>query len=492
MELKELSAYTLREMILNRQITVSEVVHYYLDRIKKNDDKINAFLTITEDYAIKKAEELDKRIKNNEPIGKLAGLPIAIKDNICTKFAPTTCASRILENYIPPYNAHVIDELEKQDAIIIGKTNMDEFAMGSSTENSGFKITRNPWNPDCVPGGSSGGSAAAVASRLTPLALGSDTGGSIRQPAGFCNVFGLKPTYGLISRFGLVAFGSSLDQIGVFAPNIEDIALILNVISTPDPKDSTSIPENIFQRPDYTNEIKKTSNNIKIGIPKEYYQTDGLDEDVKNTLENTIEIFKSMDIEIIEISLPHTEYAVACYYLIATAEASSNLARYDGVHYGYRTPNPKDYIDVYISSRSEGFGDEVKRRIMLGTYALSSGYYDAYYLKALKVRTLIKQDFENAFKTVDIILAPIAPTPAFRIGEQIDDPLKMYLGDIFTIPVNLAGLPAISIPAGFSKNGLPIGAQLIGKHLNEAMILKSAKLFQANTDFWKKYPQGES
>ncbi len=478
--------------IKSRELSAREVTEYYLSRIQTCDKELGAFISVLSDYATSRAEQIDKRIKSGEELGTLAGLPVAIKDNICTSFAPTTCASKILENYISPYDAHIIEKLNEQGAIVIGKTNLDEFAMGGSTENSGLQITRNPWNIERVPGGSSGGSAVAVAADMSPVAIGSDTGGSIRQPAAFCGVCGLKPTYGHVSRYGLVAFGSSLDQIGTFSRDVRDIALLMNVIAGHDGRDSTSVPENIAPKVDFLQAIEAddndNSNFRRIGIPKEYLGRDGLANEIVLSIEEAIKIYEKLGYEITEISLPHTEYAVACYYLIATAEASSNLARYDGVHYGYRTPEPKDYIDVYTSSREEGFGDEVKRRIMLGTYALSAGYYDAYYLKALKVRTLIKKDFEQAFENVDVILTPVSPTPAFKIGEKVRDPLQMYLADIFTIPVNLAGLPGISIPCGFTSDNLPLGLQLIGRHFDEIAILKSAREYQRETEYHKQRP----
>ncbi len=483
------SAIDIIEKIKSRDISAQQATEYYLDRINAYDNQLGAFITVTVDYAKQRAKQIDKQIEAGDDVGLLAGLPIAIKDNICTSFAPTTCASKILANYIPPYDAHIIEKLEQAGAVIIGKTNLDEFAMGASTENSCIKLTRNPWNNERVPGGSSGGSAVAVSADMSPVAIGSDTGGSIRQPACFCGVCGIKPTYGRVSRYGLVAFGSSLDQIGAFSRDVRDIALLLNVIAGYDNRDSTSVPDNFAPKPDLLANLKTDNSAKKLGIPREYLKQDGLDSEIAHAIEQAIKEFEKLGYEFTEISLPHTEYAVACYYIIATAEASSNLARYDGVHYGYRVANPKDYIDVYTSSRAEGFGNEVKRRIMLGTYALSAGYYDAYYLKALKVRTLIKRDFEQAFESVDAIIAPVSPMPAFKIGEKVQDPLQMYLGDIFTIPVNLAGLPAISVPCGFTKDNLPLSFQLIGKHFDEQTILKSAWQYQQITDFHKQRPE---
>ncbi len=475
--------------IKSREISAREVTDYYLNRINRYDGQLGAFISVLQEYAQDRASELDRRIESGEDVGLLAGLPVAVKDNICTSFSATTCASKILRNYVPPYDAHIIEKLNEAGAIIIGKTNLDEFAMGGSTENSGIKITRNPWDLNCVPGGSSGGSAVAVSAQMSAVSIGSDTGGSIRQPAAFCGVFGLKPTYGRVSRYGLVAFGSSLDQIGAFSGDVRDIALLMNVIAGHDERDSTSVPESIAPKVDFLSELDSDNEAKIIGVPKEFLDVEGLDAEISRAIDEAIKVYEKLGYKIKGISLPHTEYAVACYYLIATAEASSKLARYDGVHYGYRTPKPKDYVDVYMSSREEGFGAEVKRRIMLGTYALSAGYYDAYYLKALKVRTLIKQDFERAFEDVDVILAPVSPVPAFKIGERVKDPLQMYLADIFTIPVNLAGLPGISVPCGFTSGGLPIGFQLIGKHFDELGILRSAWVYQRETEFYKHKPE---
>jgi aspartyl-tRNA(Asn)/glutamyl-tRNA(Gln) amidotransferase subunit A len=490
MQSSSMSAYELVKKIKNREMTSLEATNACLSQIERHENAIGAFITVTADYARKQAKEIDEKIAADKPVGPLAGLPVVVKDNICTHFAKTTCASKILADYIPPYDAHVVEKLEAADAIIIGKANLDEFAMGSSTENSAMKVTHNPWDLSRVPGGSSGGSAAAVAAGMTPLSFGSDTGGSIRLPASFCGICGLKPTYGRVSRYGLVAYGSSLDQIGPFARDARDIALAMNVIAGHDERDSTSVPETIAPKPDYVAELDKPLTGMKIGIVQEYHAQGGIDPEITSAIDSAVKVYESMGAKTVEVSLPHTSYAVACYYLVATAEASSNLARYDGVHYGYRTPNPTDYIDVYSSSRAEGFGDEVKRRIMIGTYALSAGYYDAYYLKALKVRTLIKRDFEAAFKQVDFILAPVAPTTAFKIGEKMADPLTMYLSDIFTISANLAGVPGISIPAGFSKENLPIGMQLFGNYFEEATILRAAWQFQQKTDYHRQTPPG--
>lgn len=493
MKLYELTAHELHKLLLDKKTSSLEITNSIYERIEKLDKKINSYITLTKELALQKAQEVDKKISKGEKIGSLSGIPIAIKDIISTKEIKTTCGSKILSNYVPIYDSTVIEKLKKADAVILGKTNMDEFAMGSSTENSAYGVCRNPWNISTIPGGSSGGSAASVASDFATIALGSDTGGSIRQPASMCGVVGLKPTYGRVSRYGLVAFASSLDQIGTFTKDVKDTAILLNVIAGHDFMDSTSVPEDV---PYYTDYLINDAKKLKIGVPKEYF-VKGIHKEVEKEILNTIETFKKLGAKILEISLHHTEFAVATYYIIAPAEASSNLARYDGVHYGYRTKDEgrrtknedvSAIIDMYERTRDEGFGDEVKRRIMLGTYALSSGYYEAYYLKALKVRTLIKNDFDEAFKKCDVILTPVSPTPAFKIGEKISDPLQMYLSDIFTIPVNLAGLPAISIPCGFSSDGLPIGLQIIGKPFDEGQILRTAYTFEQNTDYHLKKP----
>ena len=467
-DITELSILKALELLEKREISSRELVEESLKQIKKLDPKIKAFLYIDEERAIENAKKADELREKGEK-GALLGIPISIKDNICIKDLPTTCASKILENFIAPYDATVIKKLKKEGAIFLGKTNLDEFAMGSSTENSAFFPTHNPWDLERVPGGSSGGSAAATACRMGLGSLGSDTGGSIRQPAAFCGVVGLKPTYGLVSRFGLVAFASSLDQIGPFATNVKDVAFLLQIISGHDPMDSTSAPVEIPDFLKFIEENKKTS--YKIGLPKEYFES-GIDKEILQHFETLIKILEKKH-KIKEISLPHTKYAVATYYIIAPAEASSNLARYDGIKYGFRA-NEKNLLNLYKKSRALGFGKEVKRRIMLGTYALSAGYYDAFYLKASKVRTLILEDFKSAFSEVDLILTPVTPTPPFKIGEKIDDPLQMYLSDIFTIPVNLAGVPGISLPIGLTSNNLPIGAQIIGPQFKDEMVLSLA------------------
>ncbi len=465
--------HELHDLLVKKEIRPQEIVEDVFKRIEAVEDKVKAYLSLTKELALKQAEEAEKKILKGET-SPLTGIPLAIKDNICTEDIKTTCASKMLENFVPPYDATVIKALKAEGAVMVGKTNMDEFAMGSSTENSAFQITHNPWDLDRVPGGSSGGSAAAVAADECIAALGSDTGGSIRQPAGFCGVVGVKPTYGCVSRFGLVAFASSLDQIGPLAKDVRDAAILLSAIAGHDPYDSTSAP---LEKKDYAQKIGEEIKGIKIGVPKEAFG-EGLEEEVKAALEKDIQIFSELGAKIIEVSLPHLEYAVAAYYIIAPAEASSNLARYDGVKYGFRDKEAGNLIDMYCQTRSKGFGPEVKRRIMLGTYALSAGYYDAYYKKASQVRTLIKEDFLNAFKQCDFIITPVSPTPAFKIGEKTDDPLQMYLSDIYTIPINLAGVPAISLPGGLSKDRLPIGLQIIGPHFSEIELFKVAYQFE--------------
>ena len=484
MRLLGFTALQIKEKILSREIQATELVGKLFKWIKDIEPNIQAFITINEKEALEKASEIDKKIANRQKVGLLAGIPIAVKDNICTKNLTTTCASKILQNFTPPYDAFVVKRLKEEDAIIIGKTNLDEFAMGSSTENSGYKITRNPWNLECVPGGSSGGSAAAVAADLSFMSLGSETGGSVRQPAALCGVVGIKPTYGRVSRYGLVAFGSSLDQVGTVTKDIKDAALLLQVIAGNDLRDSTSAKVTV---PDYLDGIDAGVNGLRIGIPKEYF-TDGLNAEVRDAVKSALKIYERLGAKIVDLSLPHTEYAVAVYYIVANAEASSNLARYDGVKYGYRTSESRGIIDMYCRTRSEGFGNEVKRRIMLGNYALSSGYYDAYYMKASKVRNLIKSDFDVAFEKVDCIMCPTSPVPAFKIGERANNPLEMYLSDIYTIPANLAGIPGISIPCGFSKTGLPIGMQILAKHFEEKKLLQIAYAFERETDFHLKKP----
>jgi aspartyl-tRNA(Asn)/glutamyl-tRNA(Gln) amidotransferase subunit A len=485
-DLLEMNCLQLRDSIAAGRVKSEAATEAVLGAIGKYEPKIGAFISIFKEDALSCAKAIDEKIAAGAKVGALAGVPVAIKDNMCTGFGATTCASKILENFHAPYNATAVEKLLEADAVIIGKANMDEFAMGSSTENSGLKRTVNPWDAGRVPGGSSGGSAAAVAGRLCFAALGSDTGGSIRQPASFCGVVGLKPTYGRVSRFGLVAFGSSLDQIGPIGRSVGDCALLMNVIAGHDPKDSTSVDEKTAPACDYLREFERPIEKLRIAIAPQF--NTGADEEVQKALADAVNVYKKLGADVIEIDMPHMDYAISAYYIIATAEASSNLARYDGVHYGYRTEEPKDCIEVYSKSRAETFGPEVKRRIMLGTYALSSGYYDAYYLKALKVRNLIRGDFTRAFEKCDCIMTPVAPTTAFRIGENIDEPLKMYLSDIYTISANLAGIPGISIPCGFGKNSLPIGLQILAPAFAEEKLLRIARMFEAVTNWHKSKP----
>jgi len=485
--MEELSAKELRDKIAAGQIRSVEATGVVFERIEKYEPVLGAYISTFKEQALAQAAQVDGKIAASQPLGELAGVPVAIKDNMCTAFGATTCASRILENFRAPYNATAVEKLLAADAVIVGKTNMDEFAMGSSTETSGLKRTVNPWDTGRVPGGSSGGSAAAVAGRMCFAALGSDTGGSIRQPACFCGVVGLKPTYGRVSRFGLVAYGSSLDQIGPVTRTVADSALMMNVIAGHDPADSTSIDETIAPVCDYLEKLDEPVEGLRIAIVPQFNA--GADEQVQKALTSAVEVYKGLGAEITEIEMPHLDYAIAAYYVIATAEASSNLARYDGVHYGHRTENPEDYVEVYSKSRAEGFGKEVKRRIMLGTYALSSGYYDAYYLKALKVRNLIRGDFAQAFEKCDCIMMPVSPTTAFRMGEKLDDPLQMYLSDIYTIAANLAGVPAISIPCGFDEKGLPIGLQILSPAFTEERLLRIARMFEKQTDWHKGKPK---
>ena len=466
-KITELTLCELKKLYEKKEVKPSEVVSSLLEKINSEDKKLHSYLFVNE-KAIEEAKIVDEKIAKGEKLKELEGVPVAIKDNICTKNIPTTCASKILENFVPPYDATVIKKLKEKGAIIIGKTNMDEFAFGSSTENSAFGPTKNPLDKTRVPGGSSGGSASATGANLCFASLGSDTGGSIRQPASFCGVVGMKPTYGRVSRYGLIAFASSLDQIGPITKDVSDCALLLKIISGKDVMDSTSIDTPVA---DYPSFLKDDVEDIKVGIPEEYF-VKGIDNEIKEKIENLFKELEGMGVKLEKISLPHTEYGIAVYYIIATAEASSNLARFDGVKYGYRSTNYTDLVDMYKRTRGEGFGEEVKRRIILGTYVLSAGYYDAYYLKGQKVRTLIKKDFENAFEKVDLILTPTTPELPFKLGEKKDDPLKMYLSDIFTVNVNLSGLPGMSIPAGFSSNGLPIGLQIIGPYFKEEKIIQ--------------------
>ncbi len=484
MELTGLTIHELQGLLRRREVTAKQVLMAFLKRIAQVEGRIQAYMAVTGLEALRMASRLDRRRQGGEDVGPLAGIPLAIKDVICTQDVPTTCSSRILDGFIPPYDATVMRRLNQAGMVLLGKTNMDEFAMGSSTENSGYKVTRNPWDLDRVPGGSSGGSAAAVAADLCTAALGSDTGGSIRQPAAFCGIVGVKPTYGRVSRYGLVAFASSLDQIGPMTKDVRDAAILLGVIAGHDACDSTSVNVPV---PDYVAQLGREVTGLRIGIPKEYF-IEGMDPEVETAIRAAVNVLESLGAKAESISLPHTEYAVATYYLVATAEASSNLARYDAVKYGFRAREAKDLLSMYMKSRQNGFGPEVKRRIMLGTYALSAGYYDAYYLKALKVRTLIRKDFEDTFKRCEVILTPTAPTPAFRLGEKTADPLTMYLSDIFTISANLAGIPGICLPCGFTRAGLPIGLQLLGKPFDEATLLQVAFAYEQATEWHRRKP----
>ena len=465
-------------MLQKKEISSVELTKDVLARIDAVELQVGAYLTLTRDAALAQAEAADKKIAAGEEVSFLEGIPGAIKDNICTKGVKTTCASKILDNFVPPYDATVMTKVKAEAPVLLGKTNLDEFAMGGSTENSAYHVTHNPWNTKCVPGGSSGGSAAAVASGTAIWALGTDTGGSIRQPGSFCGVVGLKPTYGRVSRYGIVAYASSLDQVGPLARDVTDAANVLNVISGLDEMDSTSSPSPV---PDFTKALREDVKGLKIGLPKEYF-TDGMDPEVEKAVKDAIEQYRSMGAEIVEISLPHTKYAISTYYLIAPAEAATNLQRYDGVSYGARVDGA-DLVEMMTNTRTEKFGEEVKRRIMIGNYALSAGYYDAYYLKALKVRTLIQQDYTEAFQKVDVIMCPTAPTPAYEIGSMISDPLQMYLQDICTVPLNLAGLPGISLPCGRSSKGMPIGLQIIGKALDEETILRAAYTYEQSQNY---------
>lgn len=485
MEIYRLGISEIRDLLDKKEASVKDVVNSVYKRIDSVEDKVKAFVTLTKDKAIEMADAAQKMITSagagSSP--PLLGIPIAIKDNMCTRGIRTTCSSKILYNFVPPYESTVTSRFIEHGYILIGKTNLDEFAMGSSTENSAFFTTKNPWDLKRIPGGSSGGSAAAVAADECIAALGSDTGGSIRQPAALCGVVGLKPTYGRVSRYGLVAFASSLDQIGPITKNIKDSAILMNIISGHDPLDSTSAPLPV---PDFTKVLGQEIKGLRLGVPKEYF-IEGMDKEVEASVRDAIKKLESLGAVAVDVSLPHTGYAVATYYILATSEASSNLARYDGVKYGFRAEG-KDLMDMYMNTRAQGFGAEVKRRIMLGTYALSSGYYEAYYKKAQQARTLIKRDFEEVFNTVDVIVTPTSPTAAFKLGEKTEDPLQMYLSDIFTISVNLAGVPGISIPCGFTSNNLPIGLQIIGKHFDEETILKVGYAYEQSTEWHMRRP----
>lgn len=479
MDITKLTVHELQEKLENKELTVMQIVQAYANRIEEKEEKVKAFLSVSTKEALEEAKKIDEEGRNTS----LAGIPIGIKDNICTQGEKTTCASKMLENFVSPYDATVIENLKREKIISLGKLNMDEFAMGGSTENSAFQITKNPWNLHTVPGGSSGGSAAAVAADMVPWALGSDTGGSIREPAAFCGVVGLKPTYGLVSRYGLVAFASSLDQIGPITKDVTDSAILLNLLAGHDEKDSTSAD---VEKKDYTKALKQDVKGMKIGVPKEFFG-EGLNQEVKDKLEEAIQMYKSLGAEVEEFSLDIAKYSLAAYYIIACAEASSNLGRFDGIRYGYRTKNYTDLKELFKNSRSEGFGPEVKRRIILGTYVLSSGYYDAYYKKAQKVRTYVKNEFNKAFEKYDVILTPTSPTVAFEINSKCNNPLEMYLADICTVSINIAGLPAISIPCGVDSNQMPVGMQLIGKQFAEETILQAAYTFEQKIKFRETY-----
>ena len=483
MNITELTVHELQQKLKRKELTIAEILESYCNRINEKEPEVEAFVTTYLEEAKAEAQKVQEKIDNGEDLGEYAGIPIGIKDNLCMKGTKTTCSSKMLENFVSPYDATVIEKLKDENIISLGKLNMDEFAMGSSTESSYFKKTKNPWNLNKVPGGSSGGSAAAVAANMVPWALGSDTGGSIRQPASLCGVVGLKPTYGLVSRYGLVAFASSLDQIGPITKDVRDSAMLLSLIAGHDEKDTTS--EEI-EKKDYTKALKNDVKGLKIGVPKEFFG-EGINEEVKKELTKSIETYKELGAEVEEFSLDVAKYALATYYIIACAEASSNLGRFDGIRYGYRTPEYSNLKEIYRKSRSEGFGPEVKRRIILGTYVLSSGYYDAYYKKAQQVRTLVSNEFSKAFEKYDVILTPTSPVTAFNIGEKSNNPLEMYLADICTVSINIAGVPAISIPCGVDSEGMPVGMQLIGNKFEEEKILNAAYTFEQKVKFRENY-----
>ena len=484
MDITGLTVHELKEKLDKKELTSLEITQAYVNRIEEKEKEVEAFVTLLTDEAIEKAKKIDEKKQSGQALGEYAGIPVGIKDNMCTKGVKTTCSSKMLENFISPYDGTVVNKLENEENMIdLGKLNMDEFAMGSSTETSYFKKTKNPWDLSRVPGGSSGGSAAAVAANMVPWALGSDTGGSIRQPSSLCGVVGLKPTYGLVSRYGLVAFASSLDQIGPITKDVEDAAILLSLIAGHDKKDTTSID---IPKKDYTKSLRNNIKGIKIGVPKEFF-AEGINEEVKKSLENAIEIYKQLGAEIEEFSLDVAQYSLAAYYIIACAEASSNLGRFDGIRYGYRSPNFTNLKEIYRNSRSEGFGAEVKRRIILGTYVLSSGYYDAYYKKAQKVRTLVRNEFAKGLEKYDVLLTPTSPITSFKFGEKSANPLEMYLSDICTVSVNIAGLPGMSIPCGINSEGMPIGMQLIGNYFEEEKLLNIAYAFEQKLKFRESY-----
>ncbi|MCG3178645.1 MAG: Glutamyl-tRNA(Gln) amidotransferase subunit A [Phycisphaerae bacterium] len=484
-DLTYLTALQLRDAIAAGEASAEQAACAHLDRIGRLNPTLGAFLDVWEAPAIAQARAIDARRAAGRPIGPLGGVPVALKDNLCTRHGATTCGSKMLADFHAPYDAHVVERIAAADGVILGKTNMDEFAMGSSTEHSAVGRTVNPWATHCVPGGSSGGSAVAVAARLAPVALGSDTGGSIRQPGSFCGVVALKPTYGRVSRYGLVAFASSLDQIGPFGRTVADAAWLLRAVAGRDPRDSTSVDAPV---PDYLATLDQPIEGLRVGIVREFFG-EGLDSQVKSAVDVALSALQGRGAKLVEVSLPHaTRYAIAAYYIVATAEASSNLARYDGVHYGHRAASPADCLDVYLSSRAEALGEEVKRRIMLGTYALSSGYYDAYYLRALKVRRLIRNDFDAAFKQVDVVAGPTSPTTAFALGARSDDPLAMYLCDVYTTACNLAGLPGINVPCGFDDAGKPIGLQMMAQAFEEEKLLRAARMYEQTADWSARAP----
>jgi aspartyl-tRNA(Asn)/glutamyl-tRNA(Gln) amidotransferase subunit A len=481
----ERTASDLLGLLSRGEVTAEDLTGQFLQAIRRRDPQVKAYLYVDEAAALEQARDVDRRRREGRPLGRLAGLPVALKDVLCTRGQPTTCGSKMLRTFRPPYDAHVVERLRQADVVLLGKTNMDEFAMGSSTENSAYQVTRNPWDLERIPGGSSGGSAAAVAACEAPVALGTDTGGSIRQPASLCGVVGLKPSYGRVSRFGLVAFASSLDQVGPFAHDVADAALLLEVIAGHDRRDSTSVDRPV---PAYGRSLNEPVRPLTIGVAREYFGA-GLDPEVEQSTRAALQVYEGLGAKLREVSLPHSPYAIATYYLVATAEASSNLARYDGVHFGHRSATYSGLIDMYCRSRGEGFGPEVKRRIMLGTYALSSGYKDAYYLKALKVRRLIRDDFDRAFADCDVVMGPTSPTPAFKIGERSDDPLQMYLSDIYTISCNLAGICGVSIPCGFTRGGLPIGLQILAAPFEEEKLLRVARMHERATEWHARRPR---
>jgi aspartyl-tRNA(Asn)/glutamyl-tRNA(Gln) amidotransferase subunit A len=467
------------------QASAAEIANAFLAAYRDREPKLRAFNSLDEEEVRRQAAAVDAKRAAKQPLGKLAGVPVAVKDVLCTRGVHTTCSSKILANFVPPYDAHVVERLRAEDAVLFGKTNMDEFAMGSSTENSAMQVTRNPWNTDCIPGGSSGGSAAAVAGCEAALALGTDTGGSIRQPAALCGIVGIKPTYGRVSRYGLIAFASSLDQIGPFAHDVTGAALLLEAIAGHDRRDSTCVNQPV---PEYRKTLNDPVKGLRIGVPREFFG-EGLDSDVESAVRGAMKEYEKLGATLVDVSLPHSKYALAAYYIVAPAEASSNLARFDGMHYGHRTKEKADLIGTYAKSRGEAFGKEVQRRIMIGTYVLSSGYKDAYYVKALKVRRLVKKDFDDALSACDVVMGPTTPTAAFKIGEKSDDPLAMYLSDVYTVSCNLAGIPGLSIPCGFTKAGLPIGLQLLGKPFDEEKLLRIARMYESATDWHTRRPK---